>query len=79
MPVKFPKRDRGVYEAPNTFTQKRLRDSRGPERHIDQNPVAKKSDRESVKGDRIYMKPEFKKAITEEDKNFRAKSGGGGW
>lgn len=78
MPIKPPNQSSKVKEAPNSFTQRRLRDSRGPFRHFDQNPAAPKGDREASKSDRIYMKPEFRKAVGAEEENFRKKTGGGG-
>lgn len=78
MPIKPPNQSSKVREAPNTFTQKRLREGRGPYRTFDLNPVAPKGDREASKSDRIYMKPEFKKAVGKAEEDFRKRTGGGG-
>ena len=76
MPVKPPNQASKVKEAPNTFTQRRLRERKGEYREFDQNPRSSKGDRESSKSDRIYMKPEFKQAVKKTEDDFSNRSYG---
>lgn len=75
MPIKTDQRNK-VLEAPNNFTQKRLRDRKGEYKNFDSNPRSPKGDREASKGDRIYNKPEFKQAVKKTEDDFSNRSYG---
>ena len=85
MPIKPPNQSSKVREAPNNFTQKRLREGRGPFRHYGEIPgpakgnrESSKTDREVSKGDRLYSSQQFKEAIGAAEEDFRKRAGGGG-
>ena len=76
MPIKPPNQSHKVKEAPNNFTQKRLRERMGPMREYSQDPVSPKSDRElrspkvNKEQSKIFDTEGFKKAIEDAQKNF---------
>lgn len=78
MPIKPPNQSSKVREAPNSFTQKRLRDRKGEMKNFSQDSGrSPKGDMERPpKGDRIYNKPEFKQAVKKTEDDFSNRSFG---
>ena len=76
MPIKTDQRNK-VLEAPNNFTQKRLREKRGEDKYFNKEAErSPKDDRQASKGDRIYNKPEFKQAVKKTQDDFSNRSFG---